>query len=225
VSFLYGAPNAGWKPIAGDWNGNGVDSVGLYNQAAAAVYLRNTNSAGAADAAFFFGPAGQGWVAVAGDWDGDRTDSIGLFNPAASAFHLRNTHAPGAADVSFLYGPANAKWLPVMGDWNGPSAGSTDTIVAGPSVPSFGATASGADAGAAPAVSADDRVVQTITGRDQAIRSADLWTGLFPGDSHSVEARVAAKRVAKAAQRLLAAEVDQVHAELLDWAASRTFLN
>ena len=29
VIFAYGNPGAGWKPVVGDWNGDGVDTIGL----------------------------------------------------------------------------------------------------------------------------------------------------------------------------------------------------
>lgn len=31
-ALLYGARNLGWKPLAGGWNGDGADTVGLYDQ-------------------------------------------------------------------------------------------------------------------------------------------------------------------------------------------------
>ncbi|MBK6314502.1 MAG: hypothetical protein IPF53_09360 [Blastocatellia bacterium] len=65
--FSFGAPGA--TPIAGDWNADGTDSVGIYNQANAAWFLANTNGAGAmADFAFTYGtPVLR---PLAGDWDG-----------------------------------------------------------------------------------------------------------------------------------------------------------
>ena len=125
IMFAYGAANAGWRPIAGDWNGDGVVSVGLYNPATSVFYLRNTNGTGAANMTFAYGAAHAGWLPIAGDWNGDGKDTIGLYNPATSTFYLRNTNSTGAADVTFAYGTAGAGWLPVVGDWNG---NGTDTV-------------------------------------------------------------------------------------------------
>ncbi len=38
-----------WKPIVGDWNGDGKDTVGLYDPTTTRFYLKNSNSHGYAD--------------------------------------------------------------------------------------------------------------------------------------------------------------------------------
>ena len=114
-----------WMPIAGDWDGDGTDTIGLYNPVTSMFYLRNTNDSGYADVTFAYGPAGAGWMPIAGDWDGDGKDTIGLYNPATSVFYLaehdslQGPNDMGYADVTFAYGPAGAGWKPIAGDWNG----------------------------------------------------------------------------------------------------------
>ena len=95
MTFTYGAAGAGWIPIAGDWNGDGKDTIGLYDPANSVFYLRNTNDTGYADVTFAYGAAGAGWMPIAGDWNGDGKDTIGLYNPATSVFYLRNTNDTG----------------------------------------------------------------------------------------------------------------------------------
>ena len=127
--FEYGPANAGWIPIAGDWDGNGTVTIGLYNPQTSVFYLHNTNTGGYADTHFQYGPAGlpvgSQWIPIAGDWDGNGTDTIGLYNPVTSTFYLRNTNDSGYADVTFAYGPAGAGWIPIAGDWDG---NGTDTL-------------------------------------------------------------------------------------------------
>ena len=77
---------AGWIPIAGDWDGNGTDTIGLYDPATSTFYLRNTNGTGVADVTFNYGVGGAGWIPIAGDWNGDGKDTIGLYDPATSMF-------------------------------------------------------------------------------------------------------------------------------------------
>lgn len=96
-----------------------ADTVGLYNPATGNFYLRNSNSAGAADLMFRYGPTSSSWLPVVGDWDGDAVVSIGLYHQSPGSFYLRNTNSAGAADLTFRYGPAASAWLPVAGDWNG----------------------------------------------------------------------------------------------------------
>ena len=106
-------------PIIGDWNGDGVDTVGIYDKASGTFSLKNTNSNGAADLTFVFGGGGSTVLPIAGDWNGDGIDTIGTFNTATGAVFLKNTNASGVADVTFVYGPAVSSFLPVAGDWNG----------------------------------------------------------------------------------------------------------
>ncbi|MCC8994427.1 MAG: hypothetical protein LM550_12230, partial [Candidatus Contendobacter sp.] len=70
ITFSYGPANQGWLPLVGDWDGNGTQTIGLYNPATARFYLRNSNSKGAADLTFFYGPANAGWKPLIGDWNG-----------------------------------------------------------------------------------------------------------------------------------------------------------
>jgi glucose/arabinose dehydrogenase len=106
-------------PIAGDWNVDGTDTVGLYFPSTAGFFLRNVQAPGAADSVFSFGAAGVGWVAVSGDWDGNGSDTPGVFVPSTSTFFLKNSNAPGPAEISFRYGAADSGFTPLVGDWNG----------------------------------------------------------------------------------------------------------
>jgi hypothetical protein len=81
--FQFGLANAGWKPLAGDWNGDGAATIGGYNPFIGVFYLRNSNSGGNADYQFQFGPADAGWLPIAGDWNG--TPSAVQVAPVATA--------------------------------------------------------------------------------------------------------------------------------------------
>ena len=123
-TFAYSPAGAG-IPIAGDWNGDGQDTVGLYYPATSTFYLSDGNATGSASVNFMYGPANSGDIPVVGDWNGDGKDTIGLYNPATSMFYLRNSNSSGYSDVTFVYGPALSGLLPIAGDWNGDG---TDTI-------------------------------------------------------------------------------------------------
>ncbi len=115
----YGPAGAGWTPLMGDWNNDGIDTPGLYAPSTGTFFLRNSILPGGADVVFGFGPAGSGWTPIAGDWNGDGADSVGLYNPATGSFFLRNSLSPGGADRVFNFGPGGLGWLPVAGDWDG----------------------------------------------------------------------------------------------------------
>ena len=111
VSFVYGV--AGDKPIAGDWDNNGTDTLGIYRNGT--FYLRNSNSTGAANIVFAFGAPGD--LPIAGDWNGDHIDTVGVYRPSTGVFYLRNSNTAGPAEVSFVLG--NPGDVPIAGDWNG----------------------------------------------------------------------------------------------------------
>jgi hypothetical protein len=107
--------------VAGDWNGDGIDTIGTFN--AGSWALRNSNSAGAADINVLFGTA-PGARPVVGDWNIDGVDTIGVFLPAnvfgAPTFALNNVNAnlTGLFDILAAFGVDGD--LPVSGVWNKP---------------------------------------------------------------------------------------------------------
>ncbi|OYT71992.1 MAG: hypothetical protein CFK52_06420 [Chloracidobacterium sp. CP2_5A] len=109
INFLYG--QAGDLPVAGDWDGDGVQSVGIFRDGQ--FFLKNANAPGFADLAFSFGAPGD--IPVAGDWNGDGQDTIGVYR--RGVFLLRDTNDAGPPDYVINYGDPGD--LPVVGDWNG----------------------------------------------------------------------------------------------------------
>lgn len=108
-SFLFG--NLGDKPFAGDFNGNGQDTVGLHRESTGLVYFRNTNTTGIADSQFIFGnPADR---LIAADWNKDGKDAPGVFRPSNTTLYLRHTNTQGNADESYTLG--GSSWIPVSG--------------------------------------------------------------------------------------------------------------
>jgi hypothetical protein len=122
--FVYGpAGDASVRPVAGDWDGDGKDSVGWYRPGDGSWHLTNTTATGAVTHyGFVYGPAGDASVTpVAGDWDGDRKDSVGWYRPSDASWHLTNQRAAvNASDVTLVLGPVgNSSIQPVVGDWDG----------------------------------------------------------------------------------------------------------
>lgn len=115
VNFFYGT--AGDVPVAGDWDGDGVDSVGIFRNGI--FYLRNANTPGNADLEIGFGQAGD--LPVAGDWDGDGDDTIGIYRDGI--YYLRNDNSPGDPDLTFSLGGVGD--VPIAGDWDGDGTDTT----------------------------------------------------------------------------------------------------
>ncbi len=127
ADFFFG--NLGDAPIAGDWDGDGDDTVGLFRASTALVYLRNALTPGPADVSFIFGDPGDRHVA--GDWDGDGIDSTAVFRPATMRYFLKNSNGFGPADAEFFFGQPT--WLPVAGDFGDlePTPPTTTTLAPG----------------------------------------------------------------------------------------------
>jgi Tol biopolymer transport system component len=113
-SFLFG--NVGDKPVVGDWDGDGIDEIGLHRETTGFFYYRNTLTTGVADGQLFFGDPGDRFVA--GDWGVvDGVDTPGMFRPSNSTFYFRHTLTQGNADSQFTWTGAGMNWLPVSGDF------------------------------------------------------------------------------------------------------------
>ena len=102
---------AGDIPIVGDWNGNGVHTIGVVR--GNRWLLKNSNRDGSADIDFTFGESGD--VPVVGDWNGDGTTGIGVVR--GDRWLLRNSLSSGPPDYDFTFGSGIG--YPVTGDWNG----------------------------------------------------------------------------------------------------------
>ena len=113
----------GLVPVAGDWNGDGTTTVGLYSPATGAFFLRNTNSSGPADIVFTFGPGGAGFVPIVGDWNNDSIDTVGLYDPVTGDVlpHEHERGGRGGPRVHVRRGGGQ----PMAGDWNDDG---TDTV-------------------------------------------------------------------------------------------------
>ncbi len=99
----------GAQPLAGDWDGDGRDEVGVYRSGQVSLRMADGTVV-----SYPFGAAGD--TAVVGDWDGDGRDSVGVFRDGT--WSLRNELSAGPADLSFGFGAAGD--APVAGRWAGP---------------------------------------------------------------------------------------------------------
>ncbi len=113
MNFFFDEPVPDALPVAGDWDGDGSDEVGLYFPPTGTFLL------GGRGPINFLAVTGGGSNAlpVAGDWDGDGRDGVGVYDPRAAVFRLRNGLTSGPPDVIFRFGPRRGGWLPIAGAW------------------------------------------------------------------------------------------------------------
>jgi hypothetical protein len=125
ISFAWGA--AGDRPLAGDYNGDGADTVGVYRPSSPNLfYLATSNTdGGGAPVAVAYGNGGE--QPIAGDWDNANYDKVGVVRPppdGGPTFFLAPNNTPGSTVfASFAFG--NPGDRPLAGDWNGDGA---DTV-------------------------------------------------------------------------------------------------
>jgi hypothetical protein len=110
ILFFFG--KTGDLPVAGDWDGDGIDTAGVYRPSTSEFFLVNDFLGGPVKT-FVFGTKGD--LPIAGDWDGDGVDSVGVYRKSDSTMHLTNDF--GVTEQSFRF--AEKADLPVAGNWDG----------------------------------------------------------------------------------------------------------
>ncbi len=138
LRFHYGNGNSKWgagvMAVAGDWNGDGEDTVALFDTFARSYALASQNDSDEGDDAPTRievsgapeppGVAGEGVAefVIAGDWDGDGQDGLGLYHPGSRTVHFVDDATTGAVTGSVTLA-TEAGWpesgTPVAGDWDG----------------------------------------------------------------------------------------------------------
>ena len=108
--FYFGNP--GDTPFIGDFEGDGIDTIGLYRESTGFVYLTNTLATGSADLSFFFGNPGD--QILVGDWDGDGDDTVGVYRPSSGRLYVNLENTNGAADWDGYIG--GFPWVITAGD-------------------------------------------------------------------------------------------------------------
>jgi hypothetical protein len=104
-------------PVAGDWNNDGIDSVGVFRPSAGQFFLADQNvQFPSVDHSPVFGTAGD--LPIAGDFNADSKDTVGVFRPSAGQFFMTNQDVLNpSVDISTIFGAAED--LPVAGDFDG----------------------------------------------------------------------------------------------------------
>ncbi len=111
-SFTFGDP--GDEPFAADFDGDGVDEVGVRRPGTALVHVRHELRAGPTDATYAYGDPAD--LVIFGDWDGDGTTTIGVLRPAEARFYLTDEQRPRTAEHEFFFG--GRRRAPVAGSFD-----------------------------------------------------------------------------------------------------------
>jgi len=98
--FFFGNP--GDSPFVGDFDGDGIDTVGLHRESTGLVYFGNTLATGIADHQFIYGDPGD--LITAGDWNGDGRDTVAAYRPSNGMLYVKLANAAGNADAAIFAG-------------------------------------------------------------------------------------------------------------------------
>ena len=110
IEFEWG--NSSYSVLAGDWNGDGSDTVAVRDGRLFA--FADANPASSAPK-FTIGYGTPGDIVLVGDWDGDGKDTFAVRR--GNEFHIRNSLTSGSADRIIAYGTPSD--VVEVGDWDG----------------------------------------------------------------------------------------------------------
>jgi predicted outer membrane repeat protein len=146
IRFSFGPNTPDLMPISGDWNGDGIDTIGVYDRQIARFYLRNSNSTGPSDIDLWYGNPGD--FPIAGCWDSSMLvqnptpvptvtptptasptpiptairycrDGIGVYRPNGVAYvFLRTSTAGGTGYGYYWFTVSQPGSQVIVGDWN-----------------------------------------------------------------------------------------------------------
>jgi hypothetical protein len=116
ANFTFTLGQNGDIPVAGDWDGDGFDGVGVFRSGNSNWILSNGFQGTVDITPFIFGSLGS--KPIAGDWNGDGIDSVGVFDQNIGQMLLTNkTSLKAVPDITFSFGQNGD--IPLAGDWDG----------------------------------------------------------------------------------------------------------
>lgn len=105
-------------PVTGDWNGDGIDTIGVFRDGEWTLDTDGDGVLTPADTIVQFGAAGD--MPVVGDWNGDGVDEVGVFRDGRWQLDSNGNRELDAHDRVFELGAEGDR--PAVGDWDGDGA-------------------------------------------------------------------------------------------------------
>jgi len=103
-------------PSVGDWNGDGVDTIGIYRNSTGFFFLSDSNTTPAVNYTVLFGNPGD--TPFAGKWTADMThDGLGVYRNSNGILYQKKDLTTGFSDYFAIFG--NPGDQGVGGDWDG----------------------------------------------------------------------------------------------------------
>lgn len=114
--FLYGT--AGDIAVAGDWNGDGIDTVGVFRSGMWRLDVDGNGQVTDIDEATSYGRAGD--VPIVGDFNGDGLDDLGIIRNGKIYLDTNGNREIDANDLVVEFD--ESKGFPIVGKWAGDRA-------------------------------------------------------------------------------------------------------
>jgi serine-aspartate repeat-containing protein C/D/E len=111
--FHYGI--AGDVPLTGDWNGDGIDTIGIFRRGHWVLDTDGDGQFSSSDAVFDLGTEQD--LPVVGDFNGDGIDEIGVYRRGAWHIDSNGDRILGEGDLLARFGGPHDR--PVVGDFDG----------------------------------------------------------------------------------------------------------
>ena len=115
IDHVFGVDDHEKVAITGDWNGNGIRSIGTFENGSWRLDVNGDGEFDHEDVYAQFGKAGD--RPVVGDFDGDGIEQIAIYRSGTWIVDSNQDHQLDATDQTFQYGGAGDQ--PVAGDWDG----------------------------------------------------------------------------------------------------------
>ena len=115
VDHVFGTGTEEETPVTGDWNGNGIRSIGTFEAGRWNLDVNGDGRFTSEDIEAEFGQAGD--VPVVGDFDGNGVEEIAIYRAGTWMIDSNNNNELDATDRTFQMG--SAADTPVVGDWDG----------------------------------------------------------------------------------------------------------
>lgn len=104
-------------PLAGDWNGDGIDSVAIFRAGQWTLNASGDGRLTAQDEIVSFGQAGD--IPIAGDWNGDGITNLGVVRGDVWIIDSDGDRRITGNDLQIPIPKPNADAVPIVGDWDG----------------------------------------------------------------------------------------------------------
>ncbi len=115
VDHVFGVEDGEITPVTGDWNGNGIRSIGKFQDGHWDIDVNGDGRFGADDEAFNFGTTGD--IPLVGDFNGDGVEEIAVYRSGKWLIDTNGNRELDATDKTFELGGLGDK--PIVGDFNG----------------------------------------------------------------------------------------------------------